>query len=55
VDYLIKPFNFERFKEALLQFKSRYYKFKKNDGAEGEAGCYVGRRPTADGTKRNLS
>jgi len=30
-------------------------KFKKNDGAEGEAGCYVGRRPTADGTKRNLS
>ena len=31
VDYLIKPFNFERFKEALFQFKSRYDKFKKND------------------------
>lgn len=36
VDYLIKPFNFERFKEALLQFKSRYYKFKKNDVVEIE-------------------
>jgi Response regulator of citrate/malate metabolism len=34
VDYLIKPFNFERFKEALLQFKDRYYKFKKNDEIE---------------------
>jgi two-component system, CitB family, response regulator len=31
VDYLIKPFNFERFKEALIQFKGRYYEFKKND------------------------
>lgn len=31
VDYLIKPFNFERFKESLLQFKNRYYKFKKSD------------------------
>jgi two-component system CitB family response regulator len=34
VDYLIKPFSFERFKEALLQFKSRYYEFKKNDVIE---------------------
>jgi Response regulator of citrate/malate metabolism len=24
VDYLIKPFNFDRFKESLLQFKNRY-------------------------------
>lgn len=31
VDYLIKPFNFERFKEALIQFKCRYYEFRKND------------------------
>ncbi len=29
VDYLIKPFNFERFKESLIQFKGRYYEFKK--------------------------
>lgn len=28
VDYLIKPFNFERFKESLVQFKERYYEFK---------------------------
>jgi two-component system CitB family response regulator len=34
VDYLIKPFDFERFKEALLQFKGRYYQFKKNDVME---------------------
>lgn len=34
VDYLIKPFSFERFKEALLQFKGRYYEFKKNDVIE---------------------
>lgn len=34
VDYLIKPFSFERFKEALLQFKSRYYEFKRNDVIE---------------------
>jgi two-component system, CitB family, response regulator len=37
VDYLIKPFSFERFKEALLQFKSRFYKFKKNDVIEQDA------------------
>lgn len=34
VDYLIKPFSFERFKEALHQFKSRYYQFKKSDEIE---------------------
>lgn len=34
VDYLIKPFSFERFKEALIQFKDRYYKFKNNDVIE---------------------
>ncbi|HEY5557224.1 response regulator [Acetobacterium sp.] len=34
VDYLIKPFNFERFKEALIQFKSRHDNFKKNDEIE---------------------
>lgn len=34
VDYLIKPFNFERFREALIQFKSRYDNFKKNDEIE---------------------
>ncbi|MBU3138077.1 response regulator [Clostridium gasigenes] len=30
VDYLIKPFSFERLKEALHQFKERHYKFKKS-------------------------
>ncbi|MEQ8198533.1 MAG: response regulator [Clostridiaceae bacterium] len=28
VDYLIKPFTFERFRDALLQFKERYQGFK---------------------------
>ena len=27
VDYLIKPFSFKRFKEALIQFKDRKYQF----------------------------
>lgn len=36
VDYLIKPFNFERLKEALNQFKERHYKFKKSDVIEQE-------------------
>jgi two-component system, CitB family, response regulator len=34
VDYLIKPFSFERFKESLLQFKGRYHQFKKIDVIE---------------------
>lgn len=34
VDYLIIPFSFERFKEALFQFKSRYYQFRRNDVIE---------------------
>lgn len=34
VDYLIKPFSFERFKESLIQFKGRYYQFKKSDVIE---------------------
>lgn len=28
IDYLIKPFTFERFKDALLLFKKRFYDFK---------------------------
>ncbi len=36
VDYLIKPFNFERLKEALNQFKERHHKFKKSDVIEQE-------------------
>jgi len=31
VDYLIKPFSFERFRESLLQFKERHREFKKSD------------------------
>lgn len=34
IDYLIKPFSFERFKESLNQFKERYYKFRQNDTFE---------------------
>ncbi len=34
VDYLIKPFRFERFKEALLQFKDRYDSFKNSEMIE---------------------
>jgi len=34
VDYLVKPFIFNRFKEALLQFKSRKNSFKNVDSVE---------------------
>ncbi|MDP4147127.1 MAG: response regulator [Bacillota bacterium] len=34
VDYLIKPFSFERFKESLTQFKVRFNQFKKHDEIE---------------------
>jgi len=34
VDYLIKPFSFERFKESLMQFKERYNEFKRSDEIE---------------------
>lgn len=34
IDYLIKPFSFERFKEALNQFKDRYESFKENTQIE---------------------
>lgn len=34
IDYLIKPFNFERLKEALMQFKSRHDQFKKTNEIE---------------------
>ena len=36
VDYLIKPFSFERFKESLIQFRDRYNQFKKSDIIEQE-------------------
>ena len=36
VDYLIKPFSFERLKEALHQFKERHHKFKKSEVIEQE-------------------
>ncbi len=34
VDYLIKPFRFERFKEALLQYKDRFDSFKNSEVIE---------------------
>ncbi len=34
IDYLIKPFDFERFKDSLIQFKERYYEFKKVEEIE---------------------
>ena len=34
LDYLIKPFSFKRFKEALIQFKDRYYQFQRNNEIE---------------------
>jgi response regulator of citrate/malate metabolism len=37
VDYLIKPFSFERFKEALLMFKERHNAYKKIDEIEQTA------------------
>lgn len=36
VDYLIKPFDFERFKESLLQFKKRKEHMEQNDCARQE-------------------
>lgn len=37
VDYLIKPFSFERFKESLNQFKGRYYQLRGNEEIEQNA------------------
>ncbi|MGL5753941.1 MAG: response regulator [Paraclostridium sp.] len=34
IDYLIKPFDFDRFKESLIQFKERYYEFEKMEEIE---------------------
>lgn len=34
IDYLIKPFSFDRFKEALLQFKNQYQQFNKKENIE---------------------
>jgi two-component system CitB family response regulator len=34
VDYLIKPFRFERFKEALLQYKDRFESFRNSEVIE---------------------
>lgn len=34
VDYLIKPFSFERFKEALMQFKKRFIQFENKEALE---------------------
>lgn len=36
VDYIIKPFVFKRFKEALVQYKNRKHKFKAIEDAEQE-------------------
>jgi len=36
VDYLIRPFSFERFKESLIRFKGRHNQFKDNDVIEQE-------------------
>jgi response regulator of citrate/malate metabolism len=42
VDYLIKPFTFERFKEALIKYKDRFYNFKKvNEIEQDELDRYV--------------
>lgn len=41
-DYLIKPFTFERFKEALLKFKDRYNNFKKvNEIEQSQLDKYI--------------
>lgn len=37
VDYLIKPFSFERFRESLLQFKERHREFKKSEDIDQAA------------------
>jgi response regulator of citrate/malate metabolism len=41
-DYLIKPFTFERFKEALLKFKERYNNFKRvNEIEQNQLDKYI--------------
>ncbi|MGV8983869.1 response regulator [Clostridium sp.] len=41
-DYLIKPFTLDRFKESLLEFKDRYYSFKKtNEIQQSEVDKYI--------------
>lgn len=34
IDYLIKPFDFDRFKNSLIQFKERYYELKRIEEIE---------------------
>lgn len=42
IDYLIKPFTLERFKEALLKFKDRYHNFKEgNEIEQNELDKYI--------------
>ncbi|GIM27683.1 transcriptional regulatory protein [Clostridium polyendosporum] len=55
VDYLIKPFSFERFKEALFLFKERYDRFKKNETIEQEEldKLIISSKNTADVKKGN--
>lgn len=36
VDYIIKPFTFNRFKEALIQYKNRNYHFRNTENVEQE-------------------
>ena len=53
-DYLIKPFTLERFKQALLQFKDRYYNFNKvNEIEQSQLDKYIS--STKDLTKGDYS
>jgi len=58
IDYLIKPFTFERFKEALQQFKNRYDNFTEgNEIEQNELDKYIlnGKEQSEEGNNENLA
>lgn len=58
IDYLIKPFTFERFKEALQQFKNRYDNFTEgNEIEQNELDKYIlnGKEQFEEGNNENLT
>lgn len=54
-DYLIKPFTLDRFKESLLEFKDRYYSFKKtNEIQQSELDKYISSSKEFSDVKNNI-
>ncbi|PSL41535.1 two-component system CitB family response regulator [Planomicrobium soli] len=55
VDYLIKPFEFSRFQEALVQYKNHHYKFNVKDRvSQPELDRLLRKKNTSDLATQNL-